>query len=139
MNIGLIPKNVRRNEFMDVKFYLCKECKNVVELIYDGGGELVCCGAPMVELKASTADAANEKHVPVAKKDGDTTVVTVGSVLHPMTEEHYIMWIAAVTDRGVFRKALKPGEKPEVSFRCLDKVVAYYEYCNLHGLWKFEL
>ena len=124
---------------MDVKFYRCEECGNIVELIYDGGGELVCCGAPMIKLKASTADAANEKHVPVFKKEGDTTVVTVGSVLHPMIEKHYIMWIAAVTKTGIFRKELKPGDKPEVSFRGLDEVVAYYEYCNLHGLWKAEL
>jgi len=92
-----------------------------------------------VELKANTTDAATEKHVPVVEKDGDTTVVKVGSVAHPMTDEHYIMWIAAVTENGIFRKALKPGDKPETSFCCIGKVVAYYEYCNLHGLWKVAL
>ncbi len=124
---------------MSVKFYRCKECGNIVELIHNGGGELVCCGEPMVELKANTTDAATEKHVPVVEKNGDNMVVKVGSVAHPMTEEHYIQWIAAVTDSGIYRKALKPGDKPEVSFCCLGKVIAFYEYCNLHGLWKVDL
>ena len=53
---------------MSVKFYRCEECGNIVELINNGGGELVCCGQPMVELKANTTDAANEKHVPVVEK-----------------------------------------------------------------------
>jgi superoxide reductase len=93
----------------------------------------------MVELKANTTDAATEKHVPVVEKKGDNMVVKVGSVAHPMTEEHYIQWIAAVTDSGIYRKALKPGDKPEVTFSCLGKVIAFYEYCNLHGLWKVDL
>lgn len=124
---------------MSVKFYRCKKCGNIVELIHDGGGDLVCCGDPMVELKANTTDAATEKHVPVVEKDGDKMVVKVGSVAHPMTEEHYIQWIAAVTDKGIYRKNLKPGEKPEVSFCCLGTVKAFFEYCNLHGLWKVDL
>jgi superoxide reductase len=124
---------------MDVKFFRCELCGNIVELIHNGGGELVCCGQPMKELVASTADAATEKHVPVAEQDGDKVVVKVGSTAHPMTEEHYIQWIAAVTEDGIFRKHLKPGDKPEVTFENLGKVVAYYEYCNLHFLWKLEL
>ena len=124
---------------MNVKFYRCKKCGNIVELINDGGGELFCCGEPMVELKANTTDAATEKHVPVVEKDGDKMVVKVGSVAHPMTAEHYIQWIAAVTETGIFRKNLNPNEKPEVSFCCLGKFVAVSEYCNLHGLWKVNL
>ncbi|MFA5514062.1 MAG: desulfoferrodoxin [Sphaerochaetaceae bacterium] len=121
---------------MDVKFYLCKKCKNVTELIHDGGGQLVCCSEPMVELKANTTDAAGEKHVPVAEKQGDAVLVKVGSVEHPMEEAHYIMWIAAVTDNGVYRINLKPNQKPEALFKNLEGIKAYYEYCNLHGLWK---
>ncbi len=124
---------------MEVKFYLCELCKNVVELIHDGGGELVCCGQPMSLLEEQTADAAGEKHVPIYKTEGDRTTVTVGSTLHPMVDAHYIMWIAAVTKDGIFRKALKPEEAPEVTFDSLTDVVAFYEYCNIHGLWKLEL
>jgi superoxide reductase len=125
---------------MKVQFFRCKVCGNIVELINDGGGELVCCGEPMVALKANTTDAATEKHVPVVEKDGDTLLVKVGSVAHPMTAEHYIQWVAVVTESGIFRKALNPGDKPEVAFcSCMDTVVSVYEYCNLHGLWKKDL
>ncbi|MFA5468410.1 MAG: desulfoferrodoxin family protein [Sphaerochaetaceae bacterium] len=123
---------------MEVTFYLCEKCGNVVELIHNGGGELVCCGEPMKKLEAQTADAAGEKHVPIYRVEGDKTIVTVGTTLHPMVEKHYIMWIAALTEEGIYRKALKPEEKPEVTFDCLGKVVAFYEYCNIHGLWRAE-
>jgi superoxide reductase len=93
----------------------------------------------MTELKANTTDAATEKHVPVVEQNQNTMTVKIGAVPHPMTEEHYIQWIAAVTENGIFRKALKPTDKPETTFDCLDKVVAVYEYCNLHGLWKTDL
>jgi superoxide reductase len=124
---------------MKVRFFRCKECGNIVELVNDGGGQLVCCGQPMVELKANTTDAAKEKHVPVVEKQGDSLVVKVGSVAHPMTAEHWIQWIAVVTECGIFRKTLNPGDKPEKKFDCMHKVVAVYEYCNLHGLWKVDL
>lgn len=123
---------------MEVKFYLCNLCKNVTELIHNGGGQLVCCGQPMEELVAQTADAAGEKHVPVAEKQGNDVLVKVGSVDHPMEDAHYIMWIAAVTDNGVYRVNLKPHEKPEALFKSLDGVKTYYEYCNIHGLWKVD-
>lgn len=124
---------------MKTRFFRCKECGNIVELINDGSGTLVCCGQPMIELKANTSDGAKEKHVPFIIKDGDKLTVKIGSIPHPMTGEHYIQWVAAVTDKGIFRKELKPGDTPEVSFCCLGTVVAVYEYCNLHGLWKIDL
>ncbi len=125
---------------MKVKFFRCKKCGNIVELIHEGGGELVCCGEPMTALKANTTDAATEKHVPVVNHDGDTLTVKVGSVAHPMTAEHYIQWVAVVTETGIFRKALNPGEKPEATFcTCIDAAKEVYEYCNLHGLWKTVL
>lgn len=123
---------------MSVKFYRCEECGNIVELIENGGGELICCGAPMVELKAKTADAANEKHVPVVEKEDGKLVAKVGSVEHPMTDAHYIQWIAAVTATGVHRINLTPSDKPKAVFCDLD-VTEVYEYCNLHGLWKTTL
>ncbi|NLB80284.1 MAG: desulfoferrodoxin FeS4 iron-binding domain-containing protein, partial [Clostridiaceae bacterium] len=69
----------------DRTFYRCEVCGNLVGLVNNGGGELVCCGQPMVMLKANTQDAAVEKHVPVLAKDGDIITVTIGSVDHPMT------------------------------------------------------
>ena len=122
----------------EVKFFICKHCGNLVGLIHEGGGQLVCCGDPMTELKANTTDAAQEKHVPVVEISGNTVTVNVGSVTHPMEEKHFIQWIYIQTEQGGQRKAFKPGDKPEAVFELTagDKFVAAYEYCNLHGLWK---
>lgn len=93
---------------------------------------------PWVEIVPNTTDAAGEKHVPVITINGDTVTVTVGSVEYPMLEAHYIQWIAIETERGHQIKRLQPREKPVAVFKTVDKVIAVYEYCNLHGLWKAE-
>lgn len=95
----------------------------------------------MGELKANTADAAVEKHVPDVKVSGDMVTVKVGSVPHPMIENHYIQWIVLETEQGYQQKALKPGETAEAVFSVCgdDKPVAAYAYCNLHGLWKTDI
>ena len=125
---------------MDTKFYVCPTCGQVVEKVTDKGIPVVCCGKPMEELTANTTDASQEKHVPVVTAEGDTVKVTVGSVAHPMEPEHYIEWIYLKTENGGQRKALKPGEAPEVVFALGgEKAVAVYAYCNLHGLWMAEV
>lgn len=120
-----------------VDFYRCEKCGNVVALIKKGGGTLKCCGQAMTKLEANSTDAAKEKHVPVVVKKDGKIQVTVGSTLHPMQPEHYIEWIALVTDDQVEFKFLKPGEKPEAVFTEVKNGAAY-AYCNLHGLWKVE-
>lgn len=121
-----------------VAFYRCETCGNLVELVNHGGGQLVCCGKPMTKLEANTTDASQEKHVPVATRQDGGILVQVGSVPHPMTEEHYIQWIAIVTDNSIERISLMPGQEPKAIF--CDKADAdVYEYCNLHGLWKTEI
>ena len=87
------------------------------------------------ELVANTVDAAQEKHVPVITVDGETVTVKVGSVEHPSLPAHYIEFIVLVTETGFQMKWLKPGMKPEAVFKVIDKPVAAFEYCNLHGLW----
>lgn len=121
-----------------MKVYRSKKCGNMVFMMHDGGGDLACCGEPMEELIANTTDAAKEKHVPVITKEGSIVTVTVGSVLHPMLPEHYIEWIVLETKMGMQKVDLKPGMKPIAQFALVegDEVVAAYEYCNLHGLWK---
>ena len=123
------------------RFYVCKHCGNLVGLIHDAGVPLVCCGEKMTELVPNTTDAAGEKHVPVAEISGDKVTVKVGSVAHPMTEEHSIQWIYLQTEHGGQRKALMPGSAPEAVFALAggDKAVAAFAYCNLHGLWKADL
>ena len=122
------------------KFYICKHCGNLVGLIDDKGVPLVCCGEPMAELIANTVEASVEKHLPVATMSGNTLTVEVGSVPHPMTEEHHISFIYVETANGGQRKCLNIGAAPVAKFSFADdepKVV--FAYCNLHGLWKTEL
>ena len=124
----------------EVKFYICKHCGNIVGLIHDSGVPLVCCGEKMSELVPNTTEGATEKHLPVVEMDGNVVKVSVGSVEHPSTEEHYIAWVYLQTAHGGQRKAIQPGDKPEVSFALQDdELIAVYAYCNLHGLWKTEI
>lgn len=121
----------------DLAFYRCERCGNIVALIRKGGGVLSCCGQAMTKLEANSTDAAQEKHVPVVTKEAGKIVVTVGSVAHPMTQEHYIQWIALETEGRLRFAYLKPGEEPKATFCDADHGTAY-AYCNLHGLWKAE-
>ena len=123
-----------------MKFFRCDHCGNFVGVINDAGVPMMCCGQKMTEVVAGTTDAAVEKHVPVVTVDGNIVKAVVGSVEHPMSEEHYIEWIALETEKGVQRKTLKAGDAPAAEFALTadDKVVAAYAYCNLHGLWKSE-
>jgi superoxide reductase len=123
------------------KFFVCKHCGNMIGLLHDAGVPMMCCGEKMVELVPNTTDAAQEKHVPVATVEGNKVVVNVGSVDHPMLDEHWIQWVYLETDKGGHRKVLNPGEKPNVVFVLTEdeKPLAVYEYCNLHGLWVAKL
>ncbi|MBN1544015.1 desulfoferrodoxin [Candidatus Woesearchaeota archaeon] len=116
--------------------YKCGVCGNIVEVVHVGGGELVCCGQPMVLQNANTADAAQEKHVPVIKKTKTSVKVKVGSRKHPMEEKHYIEWIEIIADGKVYRQYLRPGDRPQAQFKVAAENVVAREYCNLHGLWK---
>jgi superoxide reductase len=118
-----------------INFFRCSICGNIIGLIKNGGGQLVCCGKPMAKLEANTTDASAEKHVPVAERKGGKLYVKVGSAEHPMTEAHYIEWIAVSDGTSTQRIALSPPSKPEAVFVDKDNV-EIYAYCNLHGLWK---
>ena len=123
---------------MDQKFFQCEVCGKMVAVVKDTRVPLMCCGRKMNELIPGTVEASAEKHIPVWSVEGCTVTVTVGSVIHPMVEEHYIEWISLQTKQGNQRKALAPGEAPTACFALCegDEVVAAYAYCNLHGLWK---
>ena len=113
--------------------YRCAICGNIVEIMHMAGGTLTCCGQPMELLTENTVDAAKEKHVPVAIEGGYK--VKVGSVEHPMQDNHYIEWIELVEENKIQRVHLKPGDKPEAVFYTDCKNVYAREYCNLHGHW----
>ncbi len=116
-----------------MKFYQCKECGEIIAVREGDDADLT----GKEEIIANTVDAAKEKHVPVISREGQTVTVAVGSVLHPMTEEHHIAWILLETKNGEERKELKPGEEPVAQFYVAedDEVIAAYEYCTLHGIW----
>jgi len=123
------------------KFYKCSICGNLVQMVNVGGGELVCCGQNMDLLVPNTVDASTEKHVPVVTAGDGKLTVKVGSVTHPMTEEHYIQWICLCTENRSVLRFLKPGDDPVAEF-CFDdpaEKATIFEYCNLHGLWATEI
>lgn len=122
------------------RFFLCKHCGNQVEMVLDSGVPVICCGEPMTELIPGSVDASHEKHVPVVSQENGQILVKVGSAPHPMEPQHYIQWIALLTDKGISRKELKPGAPAEAAFVLGDEAPrAVYAYCNIHGLWKTEL
>ena len=121
-----------------MEFYICRHCGNIIAYVKNSGVPVICCGEKMTRLVPNTTDASQEKHVPVVTIKDNIVTVAVGSVEHPMTEEHHIEWIALHTRGGNQRKPLEPGDKPEACFALCegDEVVNAYAYCNLHGLWK---
>ena len=124
----------------NTKFYICEKCGNIVQKINDSGVNVVCCGQKMTYLDPGTVEASREKHIPVVSLDGNTVKVLVGSVLHPMAEEHHISWVYLETDKGGQMKHLDVNASPEITFALGDeKPVAVYAYCNLHGLWKSDI
>ncbi len=120
-----------------LEIYKCQVCGNMVEIVHEGAGTLVCCGQDMTLLTENTTDAAKEKHVPAVTKTDHGIKTVVGEVAHPMEEKHYIEWIQVISPDGKSdRKFLKPGQAPEAEFCCATENSTVREYCNLHGLWK---
>lgn len=124
-----------------MKFYICKHCGNIVTKLTSANVPLKCCGENMQLLEAGVTDAAVEKHVPAVTVEGNLVKVSVGSVTHPMTAEHYIPWVVLETERGASIQWLNPDEAPEAVFALAEGQTpkAVYAYCNLHGLWKADL
>lgn len=123
---------------MEPTFYFCTHCGNLVEMIRDKGVQVVCCGEAMTQLVANTSEGAAEKHLPVLEQSGRDIRVAVGSIHHPMTEEHSIEWIYLNTVRGGQRVDLSANGAPLAQFTLAadDSALGVYAYCNLHGLWK---
>lgn len=123
---------------MKAKIFACRHCGNIAALIRDKGVPLFCCGEKMRELIPNTANAAEEKHVPICTRDKNTVHVTVGEVTHPMTDEHYIEWVLLETEKGLQIAHLTPKNEPKAVFALSegDSVKAAYAYCNQHDFWR---
>lgn len=124
---------MKRNEI-----YRCSKCGLQMEItVCSDVMPPVCCGIPMQLQMENSQDAAVEKHVPVVEAREDGILVKVGSVEHPMTEEHYIEWIEVINGAYVNRYYLKPGELPQAAFYVpLSPKLIIRASCNIHGLWK---
>lgn len=121
-----------------IKFYQCKVCGKVIVIVKDSGMPTICCNEPMEELKPLFTDEGQEKHVPLIQQSGNIVSVKVGGISHPMTKEHHIEWIVLMTDKGIQKKFLCPGDKPEANFILLEgeSIIGAYSYCNIHKLWR---
>ena len=124
-----------------MKFYICEHCGNIITHAKSSGVPVFCCGQKMKEIIPGSVEASVEKHLPVVTVEGNLVTAVVGSVEHPMVEEHFIQWLVLETETGSQLKYLTPGEKPQVEFVLAEgeKPVAVYGWCNLHGLWKTAL
>ena len=130
----------------ETKLMKCKKCGLLVEVVEKCDCETtcgpLCCGEPMSPVKANTTDGAKEKHVPYPAARDSGVWVRVGSVLHPATQEHHIVWIDVISADGMtrMRKYIVPGESPDAYFPMpLEKGMEIREYCNLHGLWSYTI
>ena len=125
---------------MELKFYYCEDCDNVVIMLKDSGVPMMCCGQPMIELIPGKMNASLEKHMPVYQVEGNQVVVTIGTTEHTMEENHFVEWVALQTKQTAQRKTLHPGQQPKVSFAICegDEAEAVYVYCSQHGFWKAE-
>ena len=119
-----------------LQIYKCEICGNIVEVLHEGEGQLVCCGQPMKLQEEKTEEQGKERHLPVIEKTDKGIMVKVGAVTHPMEENHYIEWIEVIADGREYKKFLNPGDSPEVDFVIAPEKVEAREYCSIHGLWK---
>ncbi|MHC4663619.1 MAG: desulfoferrodoxin [Planctomycetota bacterium] len=119
-----------------LQIFKCELCGHIIEILHEGQGELVCCNQPMTALAENSTDAAKEKHVPVIEKTDAGVKIMVGSVAHPMQDDHHIEWIQILAGGKACREFLEPGGEPVAFFPVKADDVSAREYCNLHGLWK---
>lgn len=121
------------------KFYMDKNTGLILEVIDNPEAvELLKSCPSLTELIPNTSEGAAEKHLPVIEKEGGHITVNVGSVFHPMSEEHSITWIYLQSEAGCQRIHLKQDGEPTAHFFLQDgdEPIAAYAYCNLHGFWK---
>lgn len=122
-------------------FYSCEKCHAVIEEIYGNKQDYSCNGTKLKELTPNTSEGAQEKHLPVVERNGNEVIVKVGSVFHPMSDEHSIEWVYLETKKGCQRVNLSASEDPVATFLIPegDSPIAAYAYCNLHGFWKTDI
>ncbi|MBR2386757.1 desulfoferrodoxin FeS4 iron-binding domain-containing protein [bacterium] len=122
-----------------LELYKCSICGNLIEVVLEGEGELVCCGEIMEQLTSDNHSGSMEAHRPIIESFEDKKTVRIGQTQHPMTEEHHIEFIEVISpdEKYVKRKYLNPEEEAILEFECTCKNgFSAREVCNLHGLWE---
>ncbi len=117
--------------------YKCEICGNVVSVNEEGTGTLVCCDKKMIRQDLKTSEEGNEKHRPIIEIENNKVKVRVGSIEHPMEENHHIRLIQLIKDNTPFvEKWLTCKDKPYAEF-CINnhKGITARAFCNIHGLW----
>ena len=121
-----------------LELYKCKVCGNLIQVLLEGTGELVCCNQPMERLvpKKESSNELAEKHTPIIDEEDSRKYVRLK--YHPMTEEHYIQFIEVYPkDKSQLHlKFLNPNDKAEFEITNFAEDIDALEYCNIHGLWR---
>jgi superoxide reductase len=121
------------------QIYKCPVCDTVVEVLHQWSLELVCCGPPMIPLRAKTRQEGWEDHAPVVEKVQGGLRLAIGDTPHPMTNAHRIEWIELVAQGRSHRQFLSPGQPPEAVFSVKSPAALVRLYCTVHGLWQSTL
>ena len=117
----------RSSDMLKGRFYVCPVCGNVIRTV--GEAVVSCCGITLPALVPEPADPEHLLQVSIAE---DEYYVTVS---HSMTRDHYITFLAAVSDHGMSFIKLYPEQDAEARFK-IDRTAKLYAYCNRHGLFE---
>ena len=125
-----IQNRNRSSNMMKCKFYVCPVCGNVIQAT--GEAVVSCCGITLPVLDPETADADHMIHVEIVE---DEYYITID---HPMNKEHYISFLAAVSDDRIQFVKMYPEGNAAARFK-MDYVKYIYAYCSHHGLFKQKI
>ena len=121
-----------------LELYKCHICGNLVQVLLNGVGELVCCGQNMEHLEPHQEENSElaEKHIPRIEQEDGKRFVRLK--YHPMIPEHYIQFIEIYPkDKSrLYLKYLKPNESAEFDITHFEENIEVLEHCNIHGLWR---
>jgi len=109
------------------RFYVCPICGNV--LFSAGEAVVSCCGITLPPLEP---EAPDEAHGIRLEQVEDEYYVTVE---HAMRRDHYISFLAALTDDGCEIRKLYPEGPAAARFR-IGRTRWVCGFCNRHGLFR---
>ena len=109
-----------------IKFYVCPNCGNILTALSDTA--ISCCGKKLLPLELKKADAADRLSVEIIENEFFI------SANHEMTKEHYISFVALITDDTLILRK----QYPEWDLQARIPFFAHGQlvwYCTRHGLF----